>query len=244
METKNAIGSIPTKESGWSNSSGNVNGSLAIQRKMASHVNATGTKLAATDMVSSGWSHGGGIYTNASGLVRKTTKGRHRNSSGEEGYKGFKVPSKGYNTVNSSGDYKGFKVPSRGDYTNAAGTVGKITWNDIDKTYEDSDGKTYTINDDQKTFDDGSGNSFNADGTLATKSSSGGFLDKILTVVENVAPQVLSSTVKQSSNDAQVKVTQSQNAKATTNNWVLPVTLIGGVVAVGLVYHYFIAKKK
>jgi len=200
---------------------GNVNGSLAIQRKMASHLNATGTALTAPTLEKSGWSHGGGVNKNASGETKKTVKGKFTNASGS-------MPTK------SSG------------WTNASG-VGAIAWNPTGGdsgtgAYEDKSGHVYTSNGDN-TYDDGSGTNFNADGTLASGSSSS-VLSNIFGFAEKIAPSLINQQTTSTNTTTQAKITQSNNQKAIANNWVMPVTIIGSLIAAGVAYHYFVSKHK
>jgi hypothetical protein len=210
------------------NATGNVNGSLAIQRKMKSHNCAIGNPISADKMQHSGWSAGGGVFKNATGSPKKMVLGKHVNMAG------------------ASKDYNHFKVPSKGDWSNASGSVGAIVWNATGGdsgtgAYEDKSGHVYTDNGDG-TFDDGSGTNFNADGSLATSGGSS-FFGELLTTAEKLAPTLITSKATQSANATKAAITQSNNNAAVANSWVMPTLVVGGLIAAGFAYWLTTRKK-
>jgi hypothetical protein len=136
-----------------------------------------------------------------------------------------------------------------GEYHNANGA---ITWNTKDGAFEDTTGAKFIPNDDGRTFDDGKGNNFNADGTPA-KSGSGFFgrledfgFDVIFPSAIEVAKNKINAdtSLNETQKQTQIQSLLSINPNATKTNWVIPITIVGGIVAAALSYHYFIAKKK
>lgn len=134
-------------------------------------------------------------------------------------------------------------------FRNSSGSVGAITWNTISGKYEDKDGLEYTLNDDH-TFDDGTGHNFNKDGTLA---GGKGFFSTVVDIFTSPTTINAATDLAKASINADTKLSADQKAAqiaasgATVkkaNSWVLPVTLVGGVIAAGVAYKYFIAKKK
>jgi hypothetical protein len=175
--------------------------------------------------MSSGWAHGSGLPEMSSGWAH------------------------------SSGDrkYSGMKIPNRGDkFINASGGGGKIEWNttggeDGKGAYEDTNGHVYIANGDG-TFDDGSGINFNADGTLVNSKGFFKQLGDLFTSEKTLDAALEIAKGKIQSNPSITPAQKQEQIAALTSSssksWVLPVTLIGGVVVATIAYKYFIAKKK
>ena len=188
----------------------------------------------------SGWSHASGIPTKSSGWFPASGSTIRENI-----IKGHTRPTK-----NASGLTPKENILNR-HFRNASGSgVGAITWNVADGAYEDANGIKYTLNDDGVTFDDGSGNNFNADGSLAGQSSFLSSLGSLFTspstvsAAADLAKASINANTTLSAQQKQAQIAASSAGVQKANSWVLPVTLVGGLVAAGLAYHYFIAKKK
>jgi len=139
------------------------------------------------------------------------------------------------------------------EWANASG-VGAITYNVKSGAFEDSKGKKYTPNDDNITFDDGTGINYNADGSLVkSKGALGGFFDKLVTTVTSqdtinsvidLAKQKVNADTTLNTQQKQLQISQLDKEVKTTTSWVMPVAVVGGLIAAGVAYYYFVKKHK